>query len=246
MKQIWSFFVSIGIVVLLSGCNADGKFALRSKMTGQFATAVATTSTEKNGRYTIDIDIRTQGLYNLLRGKRHEHYRSTGRIRKGLYYSYKLTIERWTDAKHLHSINAYTLDYKHRKITRHYREWHGKKKVEESRVTMDYFAHDDFLTVLHNAWLDNHHKKTTRKTYYVAASEETHGKVPVFFTRDPKFIKRWGAPKGGAILQMGIHKGIFKNGKGSMTVLLDAQHRPVKFYLSNLETINTLIGVPIR
>jgi hypothetical protein len=214
-------------------------------MTGQFATAVAT-STERNGRYTIEIDIRTQGLYNLLRGKRHEHYRSTGRIRNGVYYSDKLIIERWTDTNHLHSINTYTLDYSRRKITRHYREWHGNKKVKESRVTMDYFAHDDFLTVLHNAWLANRKKQTTRKTYRVAASEETHGNVPVFFSRDPKYIKRWGAPEGGAILQMGIHKGIFKGGKGSMTVLLDSRHRPVKFYLSNLETIKTMIGTPIR
>jgi hypothetical protein len=245
MKKISLILLGFGLVILLSGCNANGRFALRSKLTGEFATATAS-STEHNGHYSIEINIHTHGLYNLLRGKRHEHYHSTGRVKNGIYYSDKLIIERRTDKNHLHSINEYRLDYAHKKITRHYQEWHGKKKVKESRIAMDYFGHDDYLTVLHNAFAANRKKKTTRKTYLVAASEETHGKVPVYFTKNPKHLKRWGAPTGGALLQMGIHKGIFKGGKGSMTVLLDAKHHPVKVYLSNLETINTLIATPSR
>jgi hypothetical protein len=243
MKKISLMLLGFGLVLLLSGCDANGRFTLRSKLTGEFATATAS-STEHNGRYTIEIDIHTHGLYNLLRGKRHEHYRSTGRIKKGIYYSNKLIIERWTDKNHLHSINEYQLDYTHKKITRHYQEWHGKKKVKESRVTMNYFGHDDYLTVLHNAFAVNRKNNTTRKTYLVAASEETHGKVPVYFTKNPKHLKRWGAPASGALLQMGIYKSIFKDGKGSLTVLLDAKHHPVKIYLSNLKTIGTLTVTP--
>jgi len=232
-------------MVMLSACDANGKFTLSSKLTGDFATATAS-SKESGDRYTIQIDIHTKGVYNLLKGKRHERYRSTGHIRKGLYYSDQLVIERWTDKDHLHSINLYRLDYKHKKITRHYREWHGKKKAKESKVTMDYFGHDDYLTVLHNAIKTTPRTSGRSKTWLVAASEETHGKVPVYISNDPKRLKRWGAPTNGTFVQMTIRKSIFKGGKGNMVVLLDGKNHPVRFYLNNLQTIGTLIGKPVR
>ena len=245
MKTTIRILLTLLGVIVLSGCDANGRFALSSKLTGQFATATAS-SKESGSRYTIQIDIYTQGLYNLLKGKRHERYRSTGHIHKGLYYSDKLIIERWTAKDHLHSTNEYRLDYTRKKITRHYQEWHGKKKVKESKVTMDYFGHDDYLTVFHNALKSTKRTSGSRKTYLVAASEETHGKVPVYISNDPKRLKRWGAPSGGTLLQMSIHKGVFKGGKGSMTVLLNAQNHPVKFFINNLETIGTLTGIPTK
>jgi hypothetical protein len=45
---------------------------------------------------------------------------------------------------------------------------------------------------------------------------------------------------------MGIHKGLFTKGKGSMTILLDAKKRPIKFIFKTLDTIGTVTGTPTR
>ncbi len=243
MKYFAKIIAFIIVAVLLSGCNSDGKFALKSKMTGTLADAVAT-NRESGGRYQMQIDVTTRWVYNLIRGKRHERYRSVGDVKNGIYYSHKLTIERWTEKNHLHSINEYSIDYRKKRIIRHYREWHGKKLVKESKVDMGYFTHDDFLTVLHNTLLRAKVKSTQRINKLVAASEETKGKVSIFISKDPKQLARWGVPKDGMLVQMDVHKSIFKGSKGYMTVLLDAKSHPIKFYLQNLKTINTMTGIP--
>jgi len=234
---------SVLLLIGLSGCEADGRFKLNSSLVGTFATARATVK-ETGKHYAIDIVIHTQGIYNFVKGKRTEHYRSVGSIRKGLYVSDKLIIERWT--KTLHSINQYTLNHKTRKIIRHYREWHGKKLAKESKVTMDHFGNDDFLTIVHNALKLAPKRATTRKTYIVAASEETHGKVPVYISHDARLLKRWGGDTHGTLFQMGISKSVFEHGKGSMTILLDSKGKPTRFFIKPIKMGGTITGIPTR
>jgi len=237
-----AFFVVI-IAFALVGCNANERFKLTSSTVGTFATATATVH-EKNGHYTIDIRITTQGMYNLVKGKRIEHYRSTGRVRHGLYISQRLMIERYT--RTLHSINEYLLDHKRKKIVRHYREWHGKKLTKESTVTMDHYGTNDYLTLFHNIQKSNIKKHKSGSTYVVAASEETHGKVHTYYSRDPRELRRWGGDPKGTLLQMGIHKGIFEKGRGSFTLLLDRNNRMIKFIMSPVKLGGTVTGLPLR
>ncbi len=229
----------------LSGCNANGTFALHSSMTGTLAKAQASAKTSGN-RYKIDIKVATQGIYNLLKGKRIEHYSSKGHIKNGKYYSDLFVIERWKDGGKIHDLQEYRFDYKHRKVIRHYRKWFGKKLIENSSAKIPRFAHQDFLTVMHNALHKVSKTKSSRKTYIVAGSEETGGKVPIYISNDPKRLKQWGAPSNGMLVQMGIQKGIFKGGKGSMTILLDKHNRPLRFVFSNMKTIGTLTGKPVK
>jgi hypothetical protein len=245
MKKISLILLGFGLVILLSGCNANGRFALHSKLTGQLATATASAQ-EKGNRYTIDIKVSTQGLYNFLQGKRTEHYRSTGHIRHGLYYSDLFVVERWKTKEKFHDLKEYHINHRTKKIVRKYRRWQGKKLVENTSTTLDHYGYNDYLTLLHNALKQHGTSSSKRITYTAAGSEETHGKIPIYITQNANQIKRWGGVRGGALVQMGLYKGIFKNRKGSMTVLLDRKQRPVKFYISNLETIKTLTGVPIR
>jgi hypothetical protein len=242
MKTEFFSLMTLGLLVLLSGCDANGTFALRSKMTGQLATAVASVQ-EKGHRYTIDIQVSTQGAYNFLRGKRIEHYRSSGDVRHGIYYSKLFTIERWKSKEKIHDLKTYRINHRTKKIVRTYKKWLKNKLVENRTETLDHYGYNDYLTLLHNAMKQHGSASTKRITYTIAGSEETHGKVPVYITQDPRRIQRWGGVRGGTLIQMGIYKGIFKNRKGSMTVLLDPQQHPTKFYLSNLETIKTLYGV---
>jgi len=245
MKTITQILLALLGAILLSGCDANGRFALSSKLTGTLATATATVK-EKGDTYTIDVKVATQGIYNFLRGKRTEHYRSTGHIRHGIYYSDRLTIERWKSKEKTHDLRTFTINHRRRKMIRRYQLWKGGKPVEDSKVTLKYYGHNDYLTLFHNA-LKKYGKSSAKRINYTAAgSEETQGKIPIFITRDAKRIKRWGGVAGGTMIQMGINKGIFKNRKGSMTVLLDAKNRPVRFYISNLETVKTLTGTPIK
>jgi len=214
-------------------------------MTGDLAIATASVKETKN-RYIIDVKVATKGIYNLLRGKRTEHYRSVGHIRRGIYYSDKLTIERWVPRDGFHDLQEYAIQYRHKKIVKRYKKWNKNKLIENTKKTLDHFGHNDYLTVLHNALQKYGKVSVKRITYTIAGSEETHGKIPIYISNDPKLIKRWGGPSSGTLIQMGIHKGIFKNGKGSMTVLLDTQKRPLKFYFSHLDTIGTLTGRPIK
>jgi len=236
--------IGLGMIVL-SGCNANGRFALDSKLTGRLATVTANAH-EKGDHYTIDITVATQGVYNFLRGKRTEHYRSTGRIRHGIYYSDLLTIERWRPKEKFHDLKEYHLDHRRKKIIRKYQRWSGNKRIENTSTTLDHYGYNDYLTLFHNTLKKYGNISAKRISYTAAGSEETHGKIPVYLTRDPKQIKRWGGPRGGTLLQMGLYKGIFKKRNGSMTVLLDSKNRPVKFYISNLKTINALTGIPIK
>ena len=237
------FLVLITLVV--GGCDANGRFKLHSKLTGTLGVASAV-SKETGNRYTIRIDIATQGVYNLLRGKRTERYTSRGHIRKGVYYSDFFTIERWQPRNHFHDLATYQFQYKTHKIIKHYQTWNGKKLLRQSKNSLEHFGHDDYLTVMRNAAYLARKTSGKRTTYIVAGSEETHNKVPIYLSTDPNRIQRWGGAKGGYLIQMGIHKGIFKKGSGSMTVLLDGRKNPTRFIFSNLKTLGTLTGVPTR
>ncbi len=241
MKKIIQIaIIGIGLVVM-SGCEANGRYKLSSKMTGTLGVASAST-VEKNGRYSIDISVTTQGLYNLIKGKRTEKYSSKGHIKKGIYYSDVFRIERWKNKGKFHDLKVYKFDYKKRKITLHYQRWSGGKKVEESKRNLGFFSHDDYFTVIHNALLQN-----KGGHYRIAGSEETGGKVPVYISHDAGPIKRWGGPpKGGTLLQIGMYKGIFKNKKGTLTILIDKSNHLYKLVLSNLNTIGTMTGVPAK
>jgi hypothetical protein len=131
-------------------------------------------------------------------------------------------------------------------VIKHYRKWSKGKLVGNSTSNIARFTHQDFLTVLHNALYKIPKTKGSRKTYIAAGSEETGGKVPIYISNDSKRLKQWRAPNGGTLVQMGIHKGIFKGGKGSMTIILDSRNRPVRFVFSNMNTIGTLTGKPVK
>ncbi len=241
MKKIIQIaIIGIGLVVM-SGCEANGRYKLSSKTTGTLGVASAST-VEKNGGYSINISVATQGLYNLLKGKRTEKYSSKGHIKKGIYYSDLFKVERWKSREKFHDLKEYKFDYKRHKIILHYQRWSGNKRVEDSSKNIGFFTHDDFLSVIHNALLKN---KGGR--YRIAGSEESGGKVPVYISHDPKLIKRWGgSSKGGTLLQIGMYKGIFKNKKGTLSILIDKSNKLHKLVLSNLKTINTMTGMPIR
>jgi len=244
-RKILYTYLSLLFAFAMSGCDANGRFKLHSSLTGTLAVASASTKEKKN-HYTIQVDVATQGVYNLIKGKRTERYLSKGHIRKGVYYSDYFSIERWQARNKFHDRAEYRFDYKKRKILKRFRTWNGNKVTADRKETLKQFGHDDYLTVVRNAIQS--HRKTSgqRHTYIVAGSEETHGKVPIYLSDDPKRIKRWGGVAGGTLLQMGIHKGIFKKGSGSMTVLLDSRQQPLKIIFSNMETIGTLTGVPVR
>jgi hypothetical protein len=236
--------IGLGMLVL-GGCNANGTYALQSGKTGTLAKAQASAK-ESGGRYAIDIKVATQGIYNLLKGKRTEHYSSKGHIRNGKYHSDRFVIERWKDGGKIHDLQEYRFDYKRRKVIKRYRKWSKGKLVEDRSARIPRFTHQDFLTVMHNALHKISKTKGARKTYITAGSEETGGKVPIYVSNDPKRLKQWGAPGDGTLVQMGIHKGIFKGGKGSMSIILDKHNRPLRFVFSNMKTIGTLTGKPIK
>jgi hypothetical protein len=235
--------LTIALLFFLTGCKGSGHFGVRSSLLGQFATAVANSS-EKGNRYTVTIQVTSEGLINLLRGKRVETYHSEGKIRRGQYYSQLFSVEKKTDKQH--SLIEYRFDYAHKKIVRHFRLWQKGKLIETATDKMEYFGHDDFLTIFHNVLYKQPKTSGKRLTIITAAAENNHGKVPVYISNDPKRLKRWGAPAGGTIVQLGINKGIFDGGHGSMTVLLDAKQTPQKIIVKKLKIVGTVTAKPTK
>jgi len=228
---------------LLSGCKGSGRFAVQSSLLGQFATAAASSS-EKGNHYRITVRVTSEGIINLLRGKRVETYRSHGTIRKGRYYSRLFSVEKKTDK--LHSLIEYRFDYAHKKIVRHFQLWEKGKRTENATDTMEYFGHDDFLTIFHNVLYQQPKTSGKRLTVITAAAENNHGKVPVYISSDPKRLKRWGGQAGGTLVQLGITKAIFSGGHGSMTLMLDPQNVPQSVIVKKLKVVGTVTAKPLK
>ena len=234
----------LGTMLLLLGCEGSGRFGLHSSLLGQFADTRASSS-EKGGHYRIALDVHSTGVYNWVRGKRIEKYRSSGTVRRGVYYSHRFSIEKWANGRH--TLAEYTPNYRTKKIIRRFRQWGKRGKLSEDvRDTMDYFGHDDFLTVIHNAVY--HQPKTSgrRKSVIVAGADNSHGKVPVYVSHDPKRVRQWGGVPGGVLIQMGIAKRIFEGGKGSITVVLDPKNHPTRIIIKKVKIVGTVTGKPIK
>jgi hypothetical protein len=234
----------LALFVLL-GCEGSQSFSLRSSLLGEFARTTANV-TEKGNRYTIRVDVHSTGLYNLLRGKRREQYRSEGTIRHGVYYARHFAIEKWANGKH--TLAEYAFNYPRKTIMRRFRSWEMKtnKLTEDVRDKMPYFGHDDFMTVLHNALYKQPRTTGVRKTFILAGAENSRGRVPVYISNDPKTVQRWGGTAGGTIVQLGVHKGIFDGGKGSLTFVLDPGHSPRRIIIKKVKIVGTVTGKPIK
>ncbi len=231
------------LLLLLSGCDGNGRFGLHSSMFGRMATVDATSS-EKNGKYEIKLLVKSKGLINLARGKRTEIYKSHGFVRGGKYYSQYFIVEKVTSK--VHSIIEYKFDYKHRKIVRHFTLWESGKITDKAVDTMKYFGHDDFLTIFHNALYQQTDTSGKRLTVITAAAENSGGKVPVYISSDPSKVKRWGGKPGDTLIQIGISKKIFKGSKGSITALLDKNKNPYKMAIKTLKIVGTVKALPIK
>ncbi len=214
-------------------------------MLGGFARTTANVS-EKGSRYSVQVDVRSTGIYNLVRGKRVEQYRSEGTIRRGLYYAQHFAIEKWANGKH--TLAEYAFDYQRKKITRRFRSWTIKsgKLLEDVKDPLPYFGHDDFMTVLHNALYKQSKAKAYRKNFILAGAENSQGRVPVYVSHDDALIKRWGGSAGGTLVQMGVSKRIFDGGKGSLTFVLDARNNPERIIIKKVKIVGTVTGKPIK
>jgi len=231
--------------IFLLGCEGSQSFSLRSSMLGEFARSTASV-TEKGNHYAIQVDAHSTGIYNLVRGKRKEQYRSRGRIRKGIYYADHFAIEKWANGTH--TLAEYHFDYRRKKITRRFRSWviKGGKLTQDVKDPMPYWGHDDFMTVLHNALYKQPRTKGRRKTFILAGAENSGGKVPVYISNDDQLVTRWGGHAGGTLVQMAVRKGIFDGGKGSLTFVLNAQNNPERIIIKKVKIVGTVTGKPIR
>jgi hypothetical protein len=236
-------FLTMSLLLFLGGCKGSGRFGVHSSLLGQFATAVAH-GTEKGNRYSMTIKVTSEGLINLLRGKRVETYHSEGKIRHGQYYAQLFSVDKKTDKQH--SLIEYRFDYGGKKIVRHFHLWQKGKLIETATDKMKYFGHNDFLTIFHNVLYKQPKTSGKRLTIITAAAENNHGKVPVYISNDPKRLKRWGGAADGTLVQLGIHKAIFSGGHGSMTVLLDAKQAPQQVIVKKLKVVGTVTAKPSK
>ncbi len=231
--------------VFLLGCEGSQSFSLRSSMLGEFSRATASV-TEKSGRYAVTVDVHSTGIYNLVRGKRKEQYRSRGRIRNGIYYANHFAIEKWANGTH--TLAEYLFDYRRKKITRRFRSWQIKsgKLTQDVKDPMPYWGHDDFMTVLHNALYKQPRTKGKRKTFILAGADNSRGRVPVYISNNDQLIIRWGGHAGGTLVQMAVRKGIFDGGKGSLTFVLDSKNNAERIIIKKVKIVGTVTGKPIR
>ncbi len=237
------FLLSI-LTLLFTGCEGSGRFGLDSSLMGRLAKTTVTTH-EKNGQYSITVHVASRGLYNLIRGKRIEEYRSEGLVKNGQYFSRHFAIEKWANGKH--TLAEYTFDYAARTIVRRFRAWtDGGSLIESATDKMPYFGHNDFLTVMRNAVYGKPRTSGRRERVVVAGADNSGGWVPVYVSNDPRRLRQWDADPRGTLIQIGVSKAIFDGGKGSLTVLLDNQNRPDKIIIKEVKIVGTVTGKPIQ
>ncbi len=236
-------FSLLFVLFWLHGCEGSGRFGVHSSLLGQFATAEASSS-EQGRRYAITIRVTSEGVINLLRGKRIETYHSEGSVRNGQYYAHRFSVDKNTAKQH--SFIEYRFDYRHKKIVRHFHLWQKGKLIDSAKDVMHYWGHNDFLTIFHNVLYQQPQTLGKRLTVITAAAENNQGKVPVYISNDPKRLQRWGGQSGGTLVQLGIAKAIFDGAHGSMTALLDAHKVPQKIIIKRLKVVGTVTAKPIN
>jgi len=211
---------------------------------GQLAKTTVKTH-EKNGQYLITVSVASSGLYNLIRGKRIEQYRSKGMVKNGQYFSRRFAIEKWANDQH--TLAEYLFDYSHHTIMRRFRKWEKKDHLTKDITDkMPYFGHNDFLTIMRNAVQNKPRTMGRRTNEIVAGADNTKGRVPVYVSNDPKRLRQWDADPQGTLVQIGVSKAIFDGGKGSMTVLLDEQNHPDRIVIKEVKIVGTVTGKPIK
>ena len=210
----------VGAIVFLSNVllseDIIAKFDVSYGVFGKVGTANAVLQKNKNV-YTINMELATTGLANILSGGRKEHHISKGHMENALMVSDMYQVTK-TQGSTVVS-KEYKVDHKRKRIFKTYRKYKKGKLVSEKNTTLDYYTKNDLLTLYFN--LDTSIKdKRKEKTYVFKAvgAERQKGKVIVIIP-NKKVLKQYQKDLGTGSSWYAtsiIHQKIFSSKEGRL------------------------------
>jgi hypothetical protein len=158
------------------GLNAELVYEARSTLVGKVGELRIENHATRT-KYVCDVQVRLSGVVAFFSGKRHDRFRSEGRIEKGRYRTRRLVYKRWDHDKH--EIKIYSFDYAKRVIRKKRKNWKKKKLIETRESKLKYFTSMDIVAAYYNAVRDIFAKGAGRYSYKVAGAEDAGGVIDV-------------------------------------------------------------------
>jgi hypothetical protein len=240
MKKIllvWSLlFISV---------QAKQVYEIKASWIGKVGEATFS-SRSSSKKYTIDGYIKATGIAKSMSGGLKEHHHSSGSVRNGQYYADIYTIDKTSKGKRYYK--KYIFDYRHKKITKISKKWKGKKLLYDKKQVLNYFAHNDALTLYHNII---HFKKSNSAGSYTiraAGAEYEGGKLTFFLPKGKQKDRTLNALEltRGDILRLYLSKGFFAGKKGSLVFGIDKDGVTQKATLNNVKLLGTLTAYKVK
>ena len=214
--------------------SLEASYTIKYGVFGQMGIAQATYE-QKDGKYHISLAAKTTGMARFLSGEREEFFESRGVVEDGLLkpMEYRHVVVRnsqevqglqgWKSVQKV-SEKTYTFDHKNRLI------WVKKSKSKNGEVyatsqdSLDYYAHDDLLSLFFNFSTRMEGSKEEKILYAVGANKKD-GSIQV------KLLGQNGKEKEYLAI---LNEPIFSSKDGVLHINLDSQGICTKATLKNV------------
>ena len=229
MLRIFLFFLFFFSSTFSKTISAN--YSVEFGIVGEVAQVTASLTTTPT-TYTLNATVKSVGTIatTITRNLRERHI-STGKIIDGL-----LVVDRYQMIRYysdLTSTTIYTLNHKRKRLSKHYIKWqkkknHKKRKIKEWRERLNYYSHDDMLTLFLN--LHKHIKnKYTKKHYLFKAvgADRKNGRVDIDIPSEKKakeMQELLGKPKEGDwFAKVIMHRKLYKSQNGELEVKINKE-----------------------
>lgn len=219
---------------LLGADTIEEKYIIRYGIFGQMGVADAS-RTVKNGKYDIKLTAKTTGMARFLSGAREEFFESSGVVENGLLkpHLYKHKVVRNTqEAQGLKGWKSviktkesiYKFDYSTSQILLEKIKSKDGKIYSKIQEVLEYFAHDDLLSLFFNFNLRMSGIES-EKTLYAVGANKKNGSLHVRFLGNEKGEKNYLAK---------LNEPIFASKEGALHVSLDSSGLCTKAVLEDV------------
>jgi len=228
------------ISFLFVSIDAELLYHVNASLLGKIG-EVRVTSKQSKHSYSIKLDIKTTGIARRMSGNLLEHHSSKGYIKNGQFYAREYTVSKsYEDMKYL---KKYKFDYSKKKIKKTLRKWQNGKLVRDSNSTLDYFSHNDIMTLYHNIRAFEKKNKAGAYSIWAAGAERVGGKsMFVLPTHEQKsaMLDEMSLDNSMQSIKLFLSRAYFSGSKGNIIFGIDKKGITKRATLNNLKLFGTV------
>lgn len=174
---IFIIFIFIFFSPILNAKNIAADYSVEFGIVGEVG-KVHVTLTSDHRFYMLDANVSAVGIARAVTGNLKERHISKGHVVNGL-----LVTDMYQMIKsygHYTSTTIYRVNHKKKRLTRQYKQWKYDKQIKNKKVTLDYYAKDDMMTLFLNLPTYIKQKYTSKKYQFKAiGADRKNGRVDV-------------------------------------------------------------------